>query len=500
MRLVEQQSPDEAYIPSVADAVSDQLADRVSSEIVPSVEIPSPGSDIAPPVADSIVNQDSTNPVTVVQPSSLVDVGAVEIVTVDVHAAWDAAESPLPDPVGDTEVLRSSPGVGDIQQSTHDRTRDPERVDNTERNPTAATHVQQEGVRQVETPSADVNHVDLDSIRTAQAEDDSIKVVVDHLGAGADPGDIDIRQYPEDARQLFGQWESLVVRDGVLYRRFYHPDGTTKFLQVVLPPVLCRPFVEKLHAELGHFGRSKTALAVSRRAYFPAWHSFTHLVVKNCSVCNRLQRSKQPQKQTKLRPMTTFRPMAVLHVDLVGPILPGRNSQGQRGFQYILSVVDSAMRYLWLLPLCHKTADEVAAVLCEQVILRISCPSAIITDQGKEFTGAVVQAVCDKLGITRLRTFGYHPQTDSKAEHVHFSVHNMITKLLDKVNPSLWVDALGPGVRQGCVLAPALFLVAIDWILPGLLISKYRASSILYRRYFLSIDGVIAATSENSYQ
>ena len=34
----------------------------------------------------------------------------------------------------------------------------------------------------------------------------------------------------------------------------------------------------------------------------------------------------------------------------------------------------------------------------------------------------------------------------------------------------------------------------------GLLISKYRVSSILYRRYFLSIDGVIAATSENSYR
>jgi len=34
----------------------------------------------------------------------------------------------------------------------------------------------------------------------------------------------------------------------------------------------------------------------------------------------------------------------------------------------------------------------------------------------------------------------------------------------------------------------------------GLLISKYRVSSILYRRYFLSIDGLIAATSENSYR
>jgi len=54
--------------------------------------------------------------------------------------------------------------------------------------------------------------------------------------------------------------------------------------------------------------------------------------------------------------------MAVLHVDLVGPLLGGQNSRNQRSFQYILSVVDSATRCLWLLPLCHiKTAEAVAA-------------------------------------------------------------------------------------------------------------------------------------------
>ena len=423
----------------VVDIIPDPVLDPSSRGTTRLVEMQSPDEGTIPSVADSIIELNSTNPLNVlgVQPSSLVDVGTVEIVTVNVHAAWGAAESPLPDPVDDTEAQRSSPGVGDIQQSTrtHDRTQDLERIDSAERNPTAATHVQQEDVRQVETPSADVSHVDLDSIRTAQAEDDSIKVVVDHLSAEADPGGIDVRQYPEDARQLLVSGSPWI----------YGMESCTgdSITQMELPSsskLCCRRYCavhSLLHAELGHFGRSKTALAVSRRAYFPAWRSFMHLVVKNCSVCNQSQHSKQPQKQTKLRPMTEFRPMVVLHADLVGPILPGRNSQGQRWFQYILSVVDSATRYLWLLPLRQKTADEVAAALCEHIILRVSAPSAILTDQGKEFTGAVVQAVCDRLGITRLRTSGYHPQTDSEAERVHFSVHNMITKLLDGVNPSL---------------------------------------------------------------
>jgi len=81
--------------------------------------------------------------------------------------------------------------------------------------------------------------------------------------------------------------------------------------------------------------------------------------------------------------MQEFRPMAVMHADLVRPLPEGRNSRNQRGFQYILSVVDSATRYLWLLPIRHKTAEVVAATLFDEVILRVSVPSAILTDRGK---------------------------------------------------------------------------------------------------------------------
>jgi len=75
--------------------------------------------------------------------------------------------------------------------------------------------------------------------------------------------------------------------------------------------------------------------------------------------------------------------MSAIHADLVGPLPEGRNSQSQRGFQYILSVIDSATRYLWLLPIRHKTAECVAATLFEEVISRVSVPSAILTAQGE---------------------------------------------------------------------------------------------------------------------
>jgi len=135
--------------------------------------------------------------------------------------------------------------------------------------------------------------------------------------------------------------------------------------------------------------------------------------------------------------------MSVIHADLVGPLPEGKNSWNQRGFQYILSVVDSATRYLWLLPIRHKIAECVAATLFDEVISRVSVPSSILTDQGGEFTGEVVECLLKRLGITHLHTSAYHPQTDAKCERAHFSVHNMISKMIEGSHDR-WLDLLGP--------------------------------------------------------
>ena len=271
-----------------------------------------------------------------------------------------------------------------------------------------------------------------DEIRAAQVNDDGISIVIKYCTEKKPPDKSELRALPEEAKELLLQWDSLIVRDGILYRRFQHPDGATKFFQLVLPGKLRREYIERLHTDLGHFGQSKTCEAVSRRIYFPGWRPYTKLIVKNCTVCNKSQRGRQMPKHTPLRPMREFRPMAVLHADLVGPIPAGSNAKGQHGFQYILSVIDSATRYLWLVPIKNKTAEAVATALYEEVIVRTSVPSAILTDLGGEFTAEIMDRLYERLGITRLKTSGYRPQTDAKCERAHYSVHNMITKFIEQ--------------------------------------------------------------------
>jgi len=124
----------------------------------------------------------------------------------------------------------------------------------------------------------------LEDIRDARNTDDSLRPVIQALSDRVKPLQENLRDYPEEARVLFAQWDSLVLENNVLYRRYHYPEGTTRYLQVVLPVKLRHPFIERMHAELGHFGRTKTCLALARRAYFPGWRLLTGLIVRNCNL------------------------------------------------------------------------------------------------------------------------------------------------------------------------------------------------------------------------
>jgi len=108
----------------------------------------------------------------------------------------------------------------------------------------------------------------------AQQAEEAIRVTVEFYKKGEPPDRDEIRTIPEEAKQLLLQFETLVMKDELLYRRFVHRDGSTKHLQLILPTKLRKEYIEHIHADLGHFGQAKTCEAVARRAYFPGWHPY----------------------------------------------------------------------------------------------------------------------------------------------------------------------------------------------------------------------------------
>ena len=66
-----------------------------------------------------------------------------------------------------------------------------------------------------------------------------------------------------------------------------------------------------------------------------------------------------------------------------------------------------------------------------------------MSDQAAEFTGQVISELCDLLGITKIRTSPYHPQTNGAVKRVHQTLRRMIVKM-DPDKRAKWPLHLGP--------------------------------------------------------
>ena len=85
----------------------------------------------------------------------------------------------------------------------------------------------------------------------------------------------------------------------------------------------------------------------------------------------------------------------------------------------VLVVVDHFTRYVQAFVTKNHTARTTARVLYNNFFSVFGFPQKLLSDQGTEFTGDVIAAMCKLLRIEKIRTTPYHPQTNRSAERVH---------------------------------------------------------------------------------
>jgi hypothetical protein len=108
-------------------------------------------------------------------------------------------------------------------------------------------------------------------IAQQQAQDGDIALVFEWIANGR-PDWSAIKSSSPALRALFQQFESVIVRDGCLYRIFHNSDGSTDYLQLILPHSMKIPFLELIYASAaGHLKTDKCIYHVMRRAW---WYNF----------------------------------------------------------------------------------------------------------------------------------------------------------------------------------------------------------------------------------
>ncbi len=232
-----------------------------------------------------------------------------------------------------------------------------------------------------------------------------------------------------------GQLQNLVIKDGVLYRKTVEPVSKIPLLQLVLPKNHRQEAVRLCHDAMGHFKKERTMSLLRDRFYWPGMKNDITSYLKRCRRCLAMSEAKD---RASLKQYSASGPMDLLHMDYL------KLDACKGKIRDVLVLTDHFTGYAQAFATRNQKAETVAATLWERWIPHYGFPERLLTDQGQDFCGKVITELCNLVGVRKIRTTPYHPQTNGQVERFNRTLIQMVGTL-DKLKKRDWKTHL-PGL------------------------------------------------------
>ena len=267
----------------------------------------------------------------------------------------------------------------------------------------------------------------------------------------------------------------------------YYDTSISGISRPILGTNARRKAFDAVHS-LHHPGFKGTYELMRTKVVWPSMRRDVQSWVEECPACQKHKISRHIRA-----PFTRFptgNRFEVLHVDIVGPL------PNDRGYQYILTMIDRKTRWMEAVPIKTITADMVASSIISTWIARYGVPKNIITDRGSQFESDLFNSLSKQLGIKHLRSTAYHPQTNGMIERFHRTFKQSLRILSYE---ACWTKAI-PFVLLGwrnttarsIEGSPAQLLFGTGTSMPNELIDESCKSSLeeinQARNHFLTFD------------
>ncbi|GFX49567.1 hypothetical protein TNCV_4902091 [Trichonephila clavipes] len=226
-----------------------------------------------------------------------------------------------------------------------------------------------------------------EKVREDQMADPDIKPLIEFMESSSNkPSWKDISAYSPTTKQYWALWNSLHLRNGVLYRKFESEDGKTFRWQLVLPRSRIPEVLKELHGSPtgGHFGVMKTLHRVRERFCWGKVRADVEQWCKSCDACSA-RKGPKIRSRGKLHRYNVGAPFERIAFDILGP-----------------------------LPRTASGSPTVAEAVVQHWISRYGVPLQLHSDQGRKFVSAVLKGVCELLGIDKTKTTPLHPHVPQR--------------------------------------------------------------------------------------
>ena len=197
------------------------------------------------------------------------------------------------------------------------------------------------------------------------------------------------------------------------------------------------PVTQLWHRRFGHISPDRLVQLLPLVKGMPA----SGMPARGAGECDTCHLGKQPRAGYPRSSTRATRPLQLVHMDLMGPLVVGRE-----GEKYLLTVLDDATRLSVVVPLLDKTRVG-KAVMNTLLHLERQCGkrvAAIRSDNGTEFVNTQVGSWLKSQGIEHQKSAPGTPQQNGRAERLNLSLQmSARCMLLDSQLPEeFWPDAV----------------------------------------------------------
>ena len=228
----------------------------------------------------------------------------------------------------------------------------------------------------------------------------------------------------------FSKRKNCKIIDNIIYKN-------TKFGPKIFVPSALKPIILQQHHDsitALHVGRCKMTKLINENYWWPNLGQDIKLYIQSCAKCAQIKMTDTTKMPLQELPQVD-EPFQKIGMDVTE--LP----ETDKGYKYILTIVDHLSRYLVMIPLKNQKAATIAKKLNRHFISIYGVPQTILTDQGPNFMSNLFKELCNIYDINKLNTVPYWAQGNGRTEIVHKHIKKYLSYFVDK-NQSNWPELL----------------------------------------------------------
>ena len=233
--------------------------------------------------------------------------------------------------------------------------------------------------------------------------------------------------------------KDFVLRRNLLYLRVMPKRSNEDVLAFVVPGLKRQVVIDGCHRYLEHGGRDCMLSLLRERFWWPGMAQRMMMSLHNCPKCHIFEAKPQIPP---MEPILCTELSNLAHIDYMSmEVMVGIKEKPV--VKNVLVIEDHFTCYTQAYVTNNHTACTMARILYNEFFSVFGFPRRLVSDQAAKFTRRVMSELCNLLGVAKIRTSPYHPQTNGAVERVHQTLRRMIAKM-DPDKRAKWPSHLGP--------------------------------------------------------